>query len=70
MNQAQPNCTKYATTVTVPPGTLQEHVPGSDQGGIYKLAVAVFLNSTIAGVPGYDLIGFSEGPIIQAENPN
>jgi hypothetical protein len=69
VNQAQPNCTKYTAKVTVPPGTLLEHVPGSDQGGIYKLAVAVFLNSNLVGVPGYDLIGFSEGPIIQAENP-
>ena len=69
VNQAQANCTKYAATVTVPPNTLQGHVPGTDQGGIYKLAVAVFLISTLVGVPGYDLIGFSEGPIIQAENP-
>jgi len=69
VNQARANCTKYTATVTVPPNTLQEHVPGTDQGGLYKLAVAVFLNSTLVGVPGYDLIGFSEGPIIQAENP-
>jgi hypothetical protein len=69
VNQAQVNCTKYTATLTVPPNTLDEHDPGTDQGGIYKLAVAVFLNSNLAGVPGYDLIGFSEGPIIQMENP-
>lgn len=69
VNGAQANCTKYSTTVTVPPNTLQEHTPGTDEGGIYKLAVAIFLNSNLPGSPGYDLIGFQEGPIIQAENP-
>jgi hypothetical protein len=64
------NRTAFTAKVTVPPTTLQEHIPGTDQGGIYKLAVAVFLNSSLVGVPGYDLIGFSEGPIIQMENPD
>lgn len=63
------NNVKYTTTITVPANTLDEHTPGSGRGGIYKLAVAVFLNSSLLGVPGYDLIGFREGPIIQAENP-
>jgi hypothetical protein len=63
------NRTAFTATVTVPPNTLQEHTPGTDQSGIYKIAVAVFLNSDIVGTPGYDLIGFSEGPIIQMENP-
>lgn len=69
INPSLSNCTRYSTTVTVPAGTLAEHIPGTDQGGIYKLVVAVFLNSNIPGLPGFDLIGFSEGPIIQAENP-
>lgn len=61
-----PGCTPYEATVTVPPGTLQEHVPGTAISGIYKIAVAVFLDSLI---PGNDLIGFEEGPLIQAEAP-
>jgi hypothetical protein len=69
VHSSEPNCVKYSAKVTVPPNTLAEHVPGTDQGGIYKLVVAVFLNSNLLGVPGYDLIGFNEGPIIQAENP-
>lgn len=69
VNQPKANCTKYSATVTVPANKLQEHIPGTDQGGIYKLAVAVFLNSTLSGTPGYDVIGFREGPIIQAEKP-
>lgn len=69
VNQAKANCTKFQATVTVPANTLDEHTPGTDQSGIYKLVAAVFLNSNLAGTPGYDLIGFSEGPIIQAEVP-
>jgi hypothetical protein len=69
VNAAQVNCTKFEAEITVPAGTLDEHNPGTDQSGIYKLVAAVFLNSNLAGIPGYDLIGFSEGPIIQAEVP-
>jgi len=69
VNTAQVNCTKYEAEIKVPPGTLDEHVPGTDQSGIYKLVAAVFLDSSIPGDPGYDLVGFSEGPIIQAEPP-
>ena len=53
----------------MPPNTIEEHTPGTDRGGICKLAVAVFLNSTLLGLPAYDLIGYHEGPVIQAENP-
>lgn len=63
------NHVKYTASIVVPANTLDEHAPGTDRGGIYKLAVAVFLNSTLLGIPGYDLIGYREGPIIQAENP-
>jgi hypothetical protein len=69
VNAAQVNCTKFEAEITVPANTLDEHTPGTDLSGIYKLVAAVFLNSNLAGIPGYDLIGFSEGPIIQAENP-
>lgn len=63
------NNVRYTATIIVPANTLDEHTPGTDRGGIYKLAVAVFLNSALLGVPGYDLIGYREGPIIQAEIP-
>jgi hypothetical protein len=69
VNQAKANCTKYSTTLTVPANKLQEHAPGTDVGGLYKLAVAVFLNSSLSGTPGFDLVGFREGPIIQVESP-
>jgi hypothetical protein len=58
----------YSATVNVPANTLEEHTPGTNFGGIYKLAVAVFLNSNIPGLRGFDLVGFAEGPIIQAED--
>ena len=54
----------YSAAVTVPANTLQRHAPGTDQSGIYKFVVAVFLNSDL-GPPGFDIIGFSEGPIVQ-----
>jgi hypothetical protein len=57
----------YSAVVTVPAGTLQEGNPGSNISGVYKLAAVVFLDSTL-GVPGYDLAGFSEGPIIEVED--
>jgi hypothetical protein len=63
---ADPNRKKYSATVTVPPGTITEDVNGAS--GTYKLVATVFLNS-ILGTPGFDLTGFSEGPIIRAENP-
>jgi hypothetical protein len=69
VNAAKANCTKFSATITVPPNRLQEHTPGTNVGGIYKLVAAVFLNSNLAGTPGFDLVGYSEGPIIQAENP-
>ncbi len=61
-------CSKYEARVTVPATTLEPHIPGTAQSGIYKLAVAVFLNSNLGPI-GFDLIGFREGPFIQAENP-
>lgn len=65
---ALPPANNYSSTVIVPPPfPLQEHTPNTDQGGIYKLVVAVSLDSTLGGP--FDIIGFSEGPIIQVENP-
>ena len=57
----------YTATVTVAAGTLQEGDPGSNTSGVYKLAAVVFLDSQL-GVLGYDLAGFSEGPIIEVES--
>ena len=69
VNVAQPNCTRFSKDVVVPAGSLQEHRPGTDISGVYKLAGVVFLNSRILGSPGFDVIGFSEGPFIQMERP-
>lgn len=64
---AVPAQSQYEVTFTVPAGTLQEGNPGDNVSGIYKLVVSVFLNSDL-GAPGFDMVGFSEGPIIQVEN--
>jgi hypothetical protein len=61
----------YATTLTVPAGTLPEENPtpsNTDPSGVYKIVVTVFLDSVL-GSPGFDICGFSEGPIIKVENP-
>jgi hypothetical protein len=62
------NCREYTVTVTVPPNTLPED-DGANVSGIYKLVVSVFLNSNL-GLPGFDITGFREGPIIKIEDPN
>ena len=61
--------TSYSATVNVPASKLDENAPGTDVGGVYKLVVSVFLDSDL-GRPGFDMIGFNEGPVIQVENPN
>lgn len=66
VNTAKSNCTKYSATVTVPAATLPEDNGASS--GIYKLVATVFLNSSL-GTPGFDLSGFTEGPIIRVEGP-
>lgn len=59
----------YNATITVPAGTLHEENPGDPyHSGIYKIVVTAFLNSTL-GLPGYDMMGYAEGPIIKVENP-
>jgi hypothetical protein len=59
----------YAVTLNVPAGTLEEHSEGpAGPSGVYRLTVSAFLNSSL-GVPGYDIAGFTEGPIIKCENP-
>ena len=60
---------KYSTTLTVPANTLPEENPGNPLvSGVYKLVVTVFLDSRF-GAPGYDIVGFAEGPIVKMENP-
>ena len=56
----------YTATMSVPANTLPEDVGGDS--GLYRLTASVFLNSSL-GAPGYDMIGFSDGPVIQVENP-
>lgn len=65
---ADPNVANYSALLTVPALKLDEGNPNSDVSGIYKLAVAVFLNSNLPGA-GFDMVGFREGPIIQVEDP-
>lgn len=62
------NILSYSATINVAPNQLDEHTPGSNQSGVYKLVVAVFANSDL-GAPGFDITGFAEGPFIQVENP-
>jgi hypothetical protein len=60
----------FSATLTVPANTLREHVPGpAGPCGIYRLTFSVFLDSTL-GLPGYDIIGFYDGPTIRAEKPD
>lgn len=62
----RPNLETFAATLLVTAGTLPEDVAANS--GIYKLVTTVFLNSNTAGVPGYDVAGYREGPIIQVES--
>ncbi len=67
---AQPLSLKmdYTGRITVPAGKLHEENPGDPRySGVYKIIVTTFLDSTL-GAPGYDMIGYAEGPIIKAEN--
>ena len=70
VNNAQPNCHRFSTDLVVPADTLEEHTPGSNASGIYRIAGAVFLDSSLStapGNPGFDVIGFAEGPLVQME---
>jgi hypothetical protein len=57
----------YSATLTVLANTLQEHVPGGNSGA-YRLSISAFLDSTLPS-PGYDIVGFADGPTIKAEVP-
>ena len=61
-----PGGLKYTATVPVAAGALTEDL-STDESGMYKLAVSVFLNSSLPG--GFDLTGYLEGPIIRVEDP-
>jgi hypothetical protein len=50
---ADPAVGNYSVTLNIPPTALD---------------VSVFLNSNL-GIPGFDMTGFNEGPIIQVESP-
>ena len=65
---ADPTVLDYEATLNVPAFALEEGDPGSNTSGIYKLVISVFLNSTLPS-PGFDMVGFNEGPIIQVEDP-
>jgi hypothetical protein len=60
----------FSTTLTIPADSLPEENPGDPRvSGVYKLVVTVFLDS-VFGQPGYDIMGFAEGPIVKMENPD
>jgi hypothetical protein len=65
---ADPTIGNYSVTLDIAANSLDEGDPGSNTSGIYKLVVSVFLNSDL-GVPGFDMTGFNEGPIVQVEDP-
>lgn len=65
-----PHCLRWEKVIEVDPNTLKEANPFTAPdapSGIYKLAVSVFLDSSL-GEKGFDLVGFYEGPVIQAES--
>ena len=55
----------FKHTLTVPAGLLRERNPASNDTGIYKLIISVFLDSAMGD--GYDIFGFAEGPTIRVE---
>lgn len=59
----------YTVTITASASGLEEHDPNSPRSGIYQLSAAVFLNSSLPA-PGFDLVGFRGGPLIQVESPH
>jgi hypothetical protein len=60
---------EWTHTLNVPAGSLAEENPGpAGPSGVYKIVATVFLNSNL-GIPGFDMAGFSEGPIVKVENP-
>lgn len=69
VHAAEPNARKFTANVVVPAGSLSEGNPGANTSGVYKLVTTTFLDSSLPGIPGYDMVGFEEGPIIMVENP-
>jgi hypothetical protein len=59
---------EWTHTLSVPADVLEEENPGpAGPSGTYRLVSTVFLNSAVPG--GYDIAGFSDGPMIKVENP-
>lgn len=57
----------YRATIGVPAGTLPEENPGDPTvSGMYRLAVTVFLDSTIGP---FDMMGYADGPLVKVEAP-
>jgi hypothetical protein len=54
-------------TCDIPANVFEEHAPGAESSGMYRLCIVVFANTDMPG--GLDIIGCYEGPIILAENP-
>lgn len=64
-----PNAWRWQHVLTVPANTLAEENPGpGGPSGVYELVVTAFLNSVLGPV-GFDIMGFTQGPVIKVENP-
>jgi hypothetical protein len=60
----------YNAKLVVPATQLQEENPDDDtQSGVYKIIVTAFLDSNLGPV-GYDMMGYTEGPIVKVEDPD
>jgi hypothetical protein len=59
---------EWTHTLQVPAGLLQEENPGGNPSGTYLTVVTAFLNSNL-GSPGFDIIGFNQGPMLKVEDP-
>jgi hypothetical protein len=64
-----PNAWRWRHSLTVPANVLEEENPGpGGASGVYKIVVTAFLDSVL-GLPGFDIMGFADGPVIKVENP-
>jgi len=64
-----PDAWRWRHTLSVPANLLPEEDPGpGGPSGVYKIVVTAFLNSVLGPV-GFDIMGFTEGPVIKVEDP-